>query len=87
MSAGSVVGSLLSISRFPVKSMQGESLEQAEVGTGGVLGDPTSFLNLRWKNSVTSSWVKSSSLAMAVASIRFAGRRGVCGRPLSRAMF
>lgn len=39
MSAGAVVGSLLSISRFPVKSMQGESLEQAEVGAGGVLGD------------------------------------------------
>ena len=33
------VGSLLQISRFPVKSMQGESLEQAELDEAGVLGD------------------------------------------------
>ena len=39
MAEGAVVGSLLTISRFPVKSMQGESLQQADVDEGGVLGD------------------------------------------------
>ena len=34
-----IVGSLLEISRFPVKSMQGESLEQADLDAAGVLGD------------------------------------------------
>ena len=35
----SIVGSLLEISRFPVKSMQGESLEHADLDAVGVLGD------------------------------------------------
>ena len=35
MAEGAVIGSLLTISRFPVKSMQGESLQQADVDEGG----------------------------------------------------
>ena len=33
------VGSLLSLWRFPVKSMQGEPLTEAEVESGGIIGD------------------------------------------------
>ena len=39
MVAGGMVGSMVEIWRFPVKSMQGESLEQVELEERGVLGD------------------------------------------------
>ena len=39
MATGQVVGSVAALWRFPVKSMQGERLEQAELTPLGVLGD------------------------------------------------
>ncbi|HEV8131846.1 MAG TPA: MOSC N-terminal beta barrel domain-containing protein [Acidobacteriota bacterium] len=39
MATDPVVGSLAGLWRFPVKSMQGERLEQAELTDGGLLGD------------------------------------------------
>ena len=39
MTPGAAVGSVAGLWRFPVKSMGGEPLEQAELGKGGLLGD------------------------------------------------
>lgn len=39
MVSGTAVGSVVALWRFPVKSMQGEQLEAAEVGPAGILGD------------------------------------------------
>src|SRR6185369_16379787 len=33
------IGSVAALWRFPVKSMQGERLDAAEVGAGGIVGD------------------------------------------------
>lgn len=35
----SVIGSVAAIYRYPVKSMSGEKLEEAEIGPGGLIGD------------------------------------------------
>ncbi|HSC27974.1 MAG TPA: MOSC N-terminal beta barrel domain-containing protein [Vicinamibacterales bacterium] len=43
MTADEIVGSLAEPWRFPVKSMGGEQLEQAEVTETGVLGDRAFF--------------------------------------------
>lgn len=39
MSTGATVGSVVGLWRFPVKSMSGERLEQAEITTQGLVGD------------------------------------------------
>ena len=39
MTSGNIVGTLNSVWRFPVKSMRGESLDQAEVTRRGLVGD------------------------------------------------
>ena len=39
MNTCAVVGSVLQLWRFPVKSMRGERLERAEITPGGLVGD------------------------------------------------
>src|SRR5271163_2975821 len=47
----SVLGSIVSLWRYPVKSMMGEELNAAEVTKGGLLGDRLrAHRHLRWKS-------------------------------------